>query len=397
MSERVLQMYIVGIDIAKRFHKATIIDKAGKVVVKRIRFANSHVGFLSLMEVVRKLDAPAQFGMEATGHYWLPLYAHLRQENQTVHVINPLQSDALRNMYLRQTKNDTIDALIVAEVIRFGRYCETQVAPENIVALRELCRQRFFIVDMASDLKRKIIALLDQIFPEYEKLFSDTFGKSSMELLATYTTPEEMLSVDTQTLADLLNKASRGRFALDKANEIQHSAKNSFGILLASSSFSLIIRQYLEQLKSFESTIVSFDAEIARLMANFDTKLETITGVGITLAAVIFSEIGGDIKKFSSVPKLVAYAGLYPKSRQSGESKSDGHMSKRGSPYLRRAVWLAATVAAFKDPAVSLFYQKKRAEGKDHLTAIGHVCHKILAIIFAVLRDNKPYAPALTS
>ena len=390
-------MYIVGIDIAKRFHEAAIIDSSGKLIVKRIRFANSHAGFLKLMEAVRKLDAPAEFGMEATGHYWLPLYAHLRKENQIVHVINPLQSDALRNMFLRQTKNDTIDALIVAEVIRFGRYCETQVAPENIVALRELCRQRFFVVDMASDLKRKIIALLDQIFPEYEKLFSDTFGKSSLELLANYTTPEEMLSVDSQTLADLLSKTSRGRFGLDKANQIQQTAKNSFGIVLASSCFSLIIRQYLEQLKQFESSIAIFDAEIARLMADFDTNLETITGIGTTLAAVIFSEIGGDIKKFSSLPKLVAYSGLYPKSRQSGESKSDGHMSKRGSPYLRRAVWLAANVAAFKDPAISAFYQRKRSEGKDHLTAIGHVCHKILAIIFAVLRDNKPYVPALTS
>ena len=390
-------MYIVGIDIAKRFHEAAIIDRNGKIVVKRIRFANSHAGFLKLMDAVKKLDAPTEFGMEATGHYWLPLYAHLRQDGQTVHVINPLQSDALRNMFIRQTKNDTIDALIVAEVIRFGRYCETQVAPENIVALRELCRQRFFVVDMASDFKRKIIALLDQTFPEYEKLFSDTFGKSSMELLANYSTPEEMLSVDTQTLADLLNKASRGRFGLDKAKQIQQTAKNSFGIVLASSSFALIIRQYLEQLKSLESSIAIFDAEIARFMADFDTKLETITGVGTTLAAVIFSEIGGNIKKFSSLPKLVAYAGLYPKSRQSGESKSDGHMSKRGSPYLRRAVWLAASVAAFKDPAVSLFYQKKRSEGKDHLTAIGHVCHKILAIIFAVLRDNKPYVPAPTS
>ena len=370
-------MYIVGIDIAKRFHEAAIIDSSGKIIVKRIRFTNSHTGFLSLMEAVRKLDAPAEFGMEATGHYWLPLYAHLRQAGQTVHVINPLQSDALRNMFIRQTKNDTIDALIVA--------------------LRELCRQRFFVVDMASDFKRKIIALLDQTFPEYEKLFSDTFGKSSVELLANYTTPEEMLSVDSQTLADLLSKASRGRFGLDKAKQIQQTAKNSFGIVLASSSFALIIRQYLEQLKSLESSIAAFDSEIARIMDNFDTKLETITGVGKTLAAVIFSEIGGDIKKFSSLPKLVAYAGLYPKSRQSGESKTDGRISKRGSPYLRRAVWLAATVAAFKDPAVSRFYQKKRSEGKEHLTAIGHVCHKILAIIFAVLRDNKPYLPASTS
>ena len=137
-------MYIVGIDIAKRFHEAAIIDKTGKIVVKRIRFANSHSGFLKLMEAVRKLDAPAEFGMEATGHYWLPLYAHLRQDGQTVHVINPLQSDALRNMFLRQTKNDTLDALIVADVIRFGRYCETQVAPEDILAIRELCRQRLF-------------------------------------------------------------------------------------------------------------------------------------------------------------------------------------------------------------------------------------------------------------
>ena len=386
-------MYIVGIDIAKRFHEAAIIDSSGKVIVKRIRFANSHTGFLKIMDAVRKLDAPVEFGMEATGNW----HSTLTQAEQIVHVINPLQSDALRNMFIRQTKNDSIDALIVAEVIRFGRYCETQVAPENIVALRELCRQRFFVVDMASDFKRKIIALLDQTFPEYEKLFSDTFGKSSVELLANYTTPEEMLSVDAQILADLLNKASRGRFGLDKANQIQHTAKNSFGIVLASSSFALIIRQYLEQLKSLESSIAAFDDEIARIMATFDTKLETITGIGTTLAAVIFSEIGGDIKKFSSVPKLVAYAGLYPKSPQSGESKTDGHMSKRGSPYLRRAVWLAAAVAAFKDPAVSLFYQKKRAEGKDHLTAIGHVCHKILAIIFAVLRDNKSYVPASAS
>ncbi len=178
-----------------------------------------------------------------------------------------------------------------------------------------------------------------------------------MELLANYTTPEEMLSVDTQTLVDLLNKTSHGYLGLGKAVEIQQTAKNSFGITLASSSFALIIRQYLEQLKSLESSI----------------------------------------KKFSSVPKLVAYAGIYPKSRQSGESKSDGRMSKRVSPYLRRAVWLATSVAAFKDPTLSAFYQKKRDEGKKHLTAIGHVCHKVLAIIFAVLRDNKPYISASTS
>ena len=384
-------MYFVGIDIAKRFHEAAVIDEKGKVIIKRIKFQNSHLGYCKLMDAVRKLNQPVEFAMEATGHYWFSLYAHLRQDNQTVRVINPLQSDALRGLFIHETKTDAIDAFIIAEVVRIGRYSKTEILPENIHALRELCRQRFYIVDIASDIKRKIIALLDQIFPEYEKLFSDTFGVTSMELLANYQTPEQMLSVDSQTLAELLQKASRGRFGLDKANQIQDFAKNSFGILFASSSFSLIIKQYIEQLKNFESSIEIFDAEIAKIYDTFDCKLHTITGIGKTLAAVIFSEIGGDITRFESVPKLVAFAGLYPKNRQSGESiNSKGRLSKRGSPYLRRAIWLAA----FKDPAIHQFYERKRSEGKDHLNVMGHVCHKLISIIFAVLRDNKPYVPA---
>ena len=179
------------------------------------------------MDAVRKLNKPVEFAMEATGHYWLSLYAHLRQDNQTVRVINPLQSDALRGLLIHETKTDAIDAFIIAEVVRIGRYSKTEILPENIHALRELCRQRFYIVDIASDIKRKVIALLDQIFPEYEKLFSDTFGVTSMEILANYQTPEQILNVDSQTLAELLSKASRGRFGLDKANQIHQYAGNS--------------------------------------------------------------------------------------------------------------------------------------------------------------------------
>ena len=391
-------MYFVGIDIAKRFHEAAVIDEQGKIIVKRIKFQNSHSGYCKLMEAVRKLEQPVEFAMEATGHYWFSLYAHLRQDNQTVRVINPLQSDALRSMFIHETKTDAIDAFLIAEVVRIGRYSKTEILPEDIHALRELCRQRFYVVDMAGDIKRKIIALLDQVFPEYEKLFSDTFGVTSMELLANYQTPEQMLSVDSQTLAELLSKASRGRFGIDKANQIQDFARNSFGILLAPSSLSLIIRQYIEQLKNFESCIEIFDTEIVKIYDTFDCQLHTITGIGTTLAAVIFSEIGGDISKFESVPKLVAYAGLYPKNRQSGESiNSKGRLSKRGSPYLRRAIWLSAFVSSSKDPAIRQFYERKRSEGKNHLNTMGHVCHKLISIIFAVLRDNKPYEPSQNS
>ena len=190
-------MFIVGIDIAKRFHEASVIAQDGSLVRKALRFANSQAGYNKLMNMVRGLNEPVVFGMEATGHYWLTLFTHLRNDGFTVHVINPIQSDALRGMYIRKTKNDAIDSMIIADVIRFGRYCETSVQPGDLQAMRELCRQRFYVIDMASDLKRKVLALLDQVFPEYEKLFSDTFGASSMELLSQYTTPEEMLSVST--------------------------------------------------------------------------------------------------------------------------------------------------------------------------------------------------------
>lgn len=389
-------MLFVGIDIAKRNHEASVIAQDGHVVRKAMRFANSQAGYNKFMDMVRGLSEPVVFGMEATGHYWLTLYTHLRNDGFTVHVINPIQSDALRGMYIRKTKTDSVDSVIIADVIRFGRYCETSVEPGDLQAMRELCRQRFYVIDMASDLKRKVIALLDQVFPEYEKLFSDTFGVSSMELLSQYTTPEEMLSVSSQQLAEVLEKASRGRLGAEKAAEIQTAARNSFGIVLASSSFSLIIRQYIEQIRSLEASVDVFDAEIARLLSGFDTQLTTITGIGPTLAAVILSEIGGDIRRFSSPAKLAAYAGVDPTVKQSGDfSGTRMKMSKRGSPYLRRAIWLASTVAAFKDPAIHALYERKRAEGKDHMTVIGHVCRKMISIIFAVLRDNSPYVPAV--
>ena len=391
-------MLFVGIDIAKRNHEASVIAQDGRVVRKAMRFANSQAGYNKFMDMVRGLSEPVVFGMEATGHYWLTLYTHLRNDGFTVHVINPIQSDALRGMYIRKTKTDSVDSVIIADVIRFGRYCETSVEPGDLQAMRELCRQRFYIIDMASDLKRKVIALLDQVFPEYEKLFSDSFGASSMELLSQYTTPEEMLSVSSQQLAEVLEKASRGRLGAEKTAEIQDAARNSFGIVMASSSFSLIIRQYIEQIRSLESSVDIFDTEIARLLSGFDTQLTTITGIGPTLAAVILSEIGGDIRRFSSPAKLAAYAGVDPTVKQSGDfSGTRMKMSKRGSPYLRRAIWLASTVAAFKDPAIHALYERKRAEGKDHMTVIGHICRKMISIIFAVLRDNTPYVPAVIS
>jgi hypothetical protein len=163
-------MVIVGIDIAKFTHEATLMDENGQVLGKPFSFQNSFAGFNKLMAAAKThVDSPDDlvFGMEATGHYWLGLYAHLRNTGSSVHVINPIQTDALRGLYIRQTKNDARDSFVIADLIRIGRYTKTTLSEPDLLALRELCRHRFFFVDMVSDLKRKVITLLDQVFPEY--------------------------------------------------------------------------------------------------------------------------------------------------------------------------------------------------------------------------------------
>ena len=162
-------MYIVGIDIGKNNHEATIIDETGVIIGKSIKFTNSHSGANKLIEQVTKSigDNDVVFGLEATGHYWLSLYSFLLENGYVINVINPIQSDSFRNLYIRQTKNDTKDSFIIAEVIRFGRFTTTQLADEKILSLRQLCRFRLSLVDSVSELKCRIITVLDQVFPEY--------------------------------------------------------------------------------------------------------------------------------------------------------------------------------------------------------------------------------------
>lgn len=391
-------MFYVGIDIAKRNHEASIIDSNGKLLSKSISFSNSQAGCNKLLALLKKFDVNTSnviIGMEATGHYWVSLYSYLIDLEFTVHVINPIQSDAFRKMYIRQTKTDSKDSFVIAQIMCFGQFSTTSLADEDIMALRQLSRYRLALVDECSDWKRKCIAFLDQVFPEYSRLFSDTFGVTSNKLLSKYPTPEDMLTTDADTLSELLSKASRGRFGVSKATEIQESAVNTFGVSFAKDAFAFQIKQIIAQINFIEEQLQELEAEISAKLLRTNQVITTITGIGDVLGAIIIGEIG-DISRFESASKLVAYAGLDVAVKQSGDFVgTQTKISKRGSPYLRRAIWLAATVAAFKDPALSVYYQLLRARGKHHLTAIGAVARKMTNIIFAVLRDNKPYVPAI--
>lgn len=389
-------MFIVGIDIAKHTHQASVMNPDGSLIGKSIKISNTSSGFEAFIEKLHNIDPDLshfEFGMESTGHYWLNLYTHLCDLGCTVHVINPVQSDALRGLYIRQTKNDIKDSAIIADVIRIGRYCETTVSDDKMLALRDLTRQRFYLVDMISDLKRKSLTLIDRIFPEYPKLFSDTFGSTSLELLANCNTPEDIIAIDTDKLVEMLSTASKGRFKREKAEKIKAAAQNSFGALLCTDSTSFMLKQFVEQIKFLENQLDELNEMISERLAEFNSPITSITGIGDVLGASILSEIG-DISRFESADKLAAFAGIDPTVSQSGNFLgTKNKMSKRGSPYLRRAIWLAATAAILHDPAIKAFYDRKKAQGKHHYVCVGYICRKLVNIIFSVLKSGQPYQP----
>lgn len=384
---------IIGIDIGKRYHQATVIDESGAMLGGSIRFSNSISGaelLLKRISVINPACLPILFGLEATGHYWLALHAYLTEKGYSVSVLNPYQSDAFRKVSMSSTKTDKEDAFLIAELLRFGSFPQTKMANEDMVALRRLTRFRLSLNQQVTDSKRRILTILDQVFPEFESMFSDIFGKTGRSLLKKYPTPEEIETVSLRKLTTLITKLSKGRFKKEKAQEVLEKAKTSFGITLALESLTLQLKILLETLEFTEKQLKVVDSEIEHLLSDTCVLL-TLPGVSKTLAAAILSEIG-DIKRFRTSAQLVSFAGINPTVRQSGNFLGNkNHMSKKGSPYLRLALWQASITGARFNPVLKEYYQLKIKEGKSHMTVIGAVARRLTGIIFAMLRDQKVF------
>ena len=388
-------MYIVGIDIGKNHHEASIVSPEGKQIGRSLRFATTHKGADSLMSFIFKNigNSPCVFGMEATGHYWYPIYSFLKAKGYTIYVINPIQSDSLRKMYIRQTKNDSIDSFLIAEVIRFGQFGTTSMADENILAMRQLCRYRDSVISSRTEIKLRIGTIMEQIFPEYEKQFSSLWVSTSMGILEKYLTPENIENAPIDELFEIIKDKSHNRLTKAKAISIKEAAADTFGIKIAQDAFSFQLKQLIDRMNFHDKQIEALDIEIMKYYEQFDCYLHTIPGIGIIGAATILAEIG-DISRFKNSSSLIAFAGIDPTVRQSGEFNSThNHMSKRGSPYLRHAIFLAATTCSFHNSPLNAYYKKKRDQGKHHLTATRAVARKLTTVIYAVLRDSKPYEP----
>ena len=239
-------MFIVGIDIAKRAHVVSVMTSEGQTVCKPFSIRNNCSGYNLLLERLRRIsNVKSEFtvAMESTAHYWLPLYTRLRREGWKVLVMNPLQTHAVRELLIRETKTDAVDAQLIADVVRFGRVRSSNVPQEELLALRELCRNRFYLIDLASDLKRKVTALLDQN-DDPEALLRTVLSDFELEILETcpveyrcYCSRERMeralISMGPAELKSLIDDQGEAELTCRFCDNVQHFTREQLEAMLA--------------------------------------------------------------------------------------------------------------------------------------------------------------------
>jgi transposase len=384
-------MLFCGIDVAKLKHAVSMMDEKGQVIRTGFTITNTRSGFDQLLETLQGQAEAVCVGLEATGHYWLALYDELTRQGYPVTVLNPLQIAAYRKTGIRKLKSDASDAIWIADYIRVSNLSPTTPDLPVLLQLRELTRFRFRLSEQIGDVKRKLLCILDRVFPEYEGLFSSVFLQASRAVLQEAVSAHEFADFDLHELAALLSQASHGRFGQEKAELLQQQARQSIGVAFLADAARIEMKCLLDQIGLLEEQRSQLDLATAERMQQIPQHITSIPGIGLATGAAILAEIG-DIQRFDTLDKLVAYAGIDATVYQTGQFQaSEAHMSKRGSPYLRQALWLAAVSALLHDPSLKAYYQKKREEGKHHGTAVGAVCHKLLARIFVILKEQRPY------
>jgi transposase len=383
----------VGIDVGKRAHQACFLDGGGRALGRPLHFANTAAGVAHLRERLQALPEAPVVALEASGHYWLGLHRRLTREGVRVEVVNPLQTGALRGLGIRKTKTDRRDAFALAELVRIGRVRASYVPDDAILELRELTRFRWGLVDQVGDAKRRLLTVLDRAFPEFAGHFRDPFGATARELLDRAAGAAAFAALDLADLEALVARASRGRFGPEKAQALHAAARDSLGLPGLAAAAQLEVRVLLAQLALLEEQVTAADAAVAEALAGLEAgqRLGALPGVGPVLAATILAELG-DVARFPSLKALVAYAGLDPSVYESGAFHGTRqHISKRGSPYLRRALYLAAHSAHQRNPDLHAYLQRKLAAGKPYRAAVVATAHRLLARIHAVLKQGRPY------
>ena len=390
-------MIFVGIDVSKDKHDCCILSQDGQVLAKPFSVPNSIDGFNFLFATITSFEsnfAKVKVGLEATGHYSFNILGYLLDKDFPCYVFNPLHTNLYRkSLTLRKTKTDKVDSKIIAKMllseVDFKPYSKALYHNEQ---LKSLSRYRFSKIRERANLKQQLARLVNILFPELEKLVSSLHLSTVYSLLEELPGASFVAKTHLTRLTNLLSSNSHGHYKKVKALEIRNAAISSVGCVIPAKSLEL--KHTIQLIRVLSEEIEEIDLQIQEIMAQINSPITSIPGLGINTSAMILSEIG-DFSKFDSPDKILAFAGVSPSTYQSGKlDNAYAHMEKRGSRYLRYALYNAATYVCKWDKTFALYLQKKRSEGKHYFVAISHAIKKLVRVIYHLQLTGDTYKVA---
>ena len=390
-------MIYVGIDVAKDKHDCFITNSDGEVLFKAFTITNNLDGFNELhQKIASVMDdvTKVKVGLEATGHYSYNLLGYLIDKGLPTYVINPLHTNLYRkSLSLRQTKTDKVDARTIASMlmsdVNLKSYSDISYHNEE---LKSLTRYRFDKVKERAKLKSSVSRLVCILFPELEKLVPTLHITSVYALLSEFPGAKQVADAHLTRLTNLLSESSKGRYGKETAIAFRNAARTSIGSNMPAKSLEL--KHTIKLIRELTSDIDEIEHEIKLIMDEINSPILSIPGINYRMGAMIIAEIG-DFNRFDSPDKILAYAGLSPSTYQSGQlDGAYSHMEKRGSRYLRYALYNAAKYVCHWDPTFAEYLAKKRAEGKHYNVAISHAVKKLVRVIYHLEKTNQQYIKA---
>ena len=387
-------MIYVGIDVAKDKHDCFITNSDGEVLFKAFTIPNNRDGFDELYQKITSVTddlAKVKVGLEATGHYSYNILGYLLDKGLTTFVINPLHTNLYRkSLSLRKTKTDKVDAHTIATMlmsdVNLKSYSDTSYHNEE---LKSLTRYRFDKVKERAKLKSSVSRLVTILFPELEKLVPTLHMVSIYALLAEFPSASAIATSHLTRLTNLLSVASKGRYGKDTAILFREAARTSIGSEMPAKSLEL--KHTIKLIQEITAEIDEIEHEIKIILDEINSPILTIPGISYRMGAMIIAEIG-DFSRFDSADKILAYAGMSPSTYQSGQLESSySHMEKRGSRYLRYALYNATKYVCHWDPTFAAYLEKKRSEGKHYNVALSHATKKLVRVIYHLELSRQTY------
>lgn len=390
-------MIFVGIDVAKDKHDCFITNTDGEVLFKSFTITNNLDGFNELyqkIESVMEDVSKVKVGLEATGHYSYNLLGYLLDKGLPTYVINPLHTNLYRkSLSLRQTKTDKVDAHTIASMlmsdVNLKSYSDTSYHNEE---LKSLTRYRFDKVKERAQLKQSISRLVCILFPELEKLVPTLHQNSVYELLYEFPGAKHIANAHLTRLSNLVETASKGHYTKDTAITFREAARTSIGSNMPAKSLEL--KHTIKLIRELDAEIEEIENEIKIIMDEINSPILSIPGISYRMGAMIIAEIG-DFSKFDSPDKILAFAGMSPSTYQSGQlDNCYARMEKRGSRYLRYALYNATAYVCLWDPTFKAYLAKKRSEGKHYYVALSHATKKLIRVIYQLESSGQQYIKA---